>query len=170
MSSQLPSFSFNWRDAVVQLNQEVALFERNEKSSLLHSSHKGQFTRRQIIGQDSGMECLTQPPRLWVTFMYHYIHPEPSTGVTPLQDLAKTCNDRNKEWLVSSLLALQTLYQNTDNSAGSVLQCLCLLTFLKVQHREEKTCKPTLFSDLFWKAFILWKKSEMILRDWHLQN
>lgn len=137
MSSPHPSFSYKWRTAVVQLNQEAALFERNEKSSLLCSSHKGKFTRRRIIGWDSEMECLTRPPRLRVTFMCHCINSEPSAGVISIQDLAKTCNGRNKESLVSSLLALQTRYQNTDNSAGSFLQCLCLLMFQKIQHRED---------------------------------
>lgn len=168
MSSPHPSFSYKWRTAVIQLNQEVALFERNEKSSLLCSSRRGKFTRRRIIGWDSGMECLTRPPRPRVTFMCHRINSEPSAGVISIQDLAKTRNGRNKESLVSSLIALQTLYQNTDNSAGSFFQCLCLLMFQKVQHREDIQAQVVLLRLQIscGKPFLLWKKKLKMHQKW----
>lgn len=57
---------------MVRLNQEVALFERNEKPSLLCSSHKGRFARRWIFGWDG--DGVSDPTAKAVNDLYMSLH------------------------------------------------------------------------------------------------
>lgn len=161
------------------MDHKVALFESNEKSSLLCSLRKGKFTNgHKLMGQRNGAYALI--PKV-VSYLFLPLH-ELWTRMILTCHFCSSFSKRHvmagrKNHCFLPLLALHNLSQSTENSEVSFLQCLWRV--FPVQEATTQRWHMNIpgfslkASELLENLFSFAKNSElsgMLMRDWYLQN